>query len=148
MAELYDFDDELDEDQLNDLIDSFLDSKPKVMYQTLGGWSERIHELNKTWWHDPKTGEPLQRNIGEMLMLVTSELAEALEGHRKQLMDDKLPQYKNFDVEIADAFIRLFDICGGLGIDIDAIVEAKLAYNAQRADHKPENRIKPGGKTY
>jgi len=47
-------------------------------------------------------------------MLTTSELAEALEGDRKNLMDDKLPQYKMFDVEIVDTFIRLFDIAGHL----------------------------------
>lgn len=117
-------------------------------YPSLQEWAYRIHKLNKTWWADPATGQPIERNIGEMLMLVTSELAEALEGHRKGLMDDKLPEHRNFDVEIIDAFIRLFDIVGGLNIDIDKVIEDKLAYNANRADHKPENRVKPGGKAY
>ncbi len=37
-----------------------------------------------------------------------------------------------FEDEIADAIIRLLDLCGGLGIDISRHVELKLAYNAQR----------------
>lgn len=119
-----------------------------VEYSGLDSWAARIHELNKKWWVNPHTGEPIEREIGTMLMLVNSELCEALEGHRKNLMDEKLPQYKNFDVEIADAMIRLFDLCGGLGINIEEVIEAKLAYNAVREDHKLENRVKPGGKAY
>ena len=34
--------------------------------------------------------------------------------------------------EIADAFIRLFDLCGFYGIDIEAHIKAKMAYNATR----------------
>lgn len=60
----------------------------------------------------------LARNVGEMLMLAASELSEALEGHRKQLPDDKLPQFRMFDVEIVDCFIRLFDTSYGLRIDL------------------------------
>jgi len=43
------------------------------------------------------------------MMLVISGLAEAVEGDRKDLQDDHLPQYKMLHVEIADAFIRLLD---------------------------------------
>lgn len=70
--------------------------------------------------------EPLQRNIGELLMLCVSELSEALEGHRKNLQDDKLPQYKMFDVEIVDCFIRMFDIFGGFNISIVCLTTGTL----------------------
>ena len=66
-----------------------------------------------------------ERNIGEALMLVVTELAEAMEAHRKQ---DKV----NFDEELADTFIRLFDLCGGLGIDIEAEILKKCEKNKQR----------------
>jgi hypothetical protein len=33
-------------------------------------------------------------------------------------------------------------------LDLGGAIAEKLAYNASRADHKPENRIKPGGKTF
>lgn len=99
------------------------------------------------WWHD-KQGQPLERNTGEILMLMVSELAEAMEGDRKNLQDDKLPQYRMFDVELADTIIRIFDCVGAAGIPIGEIIAAKLAFNAVRPDHKLENRIKEGGKAY
>lgn len=110
--------------------------------------AERVHEANRNWWIDLASGEPVRRNVGELLMLATSELAEALEGHRKNLMDDKLTHRKMFEVEIADCIIRLLDIGGGLKLDLGGAFEEKLAYNAQRADHQPENRRLAGGKKY
>lgn len=106
------------------------------------------HERNKTWWRNPATGEPIKRNVGELLMLTVSELAEAMEGHRKNLSDDKLPNRKMVEVELADALIRIFDMAAGLGLDVGGAFVEKMAYNATRADHKPENRLASGGKTY
>lgn len=100
------------------------------------------------WWHDLATGEPLQRNKLEMIALIHSEVSEAAEGVRKSINDDHLPQYPMEDVEMADALIRIFDYIGGHKLrSSDALVD-KLAYNANRADHKPENRAKAGGKKY
>ena len=115
---------------------------------TLNDFADSTHLANFKWWCDPATGNAIERNVGEMLMLVTSELAEALEAHRKNLMDDHLPHRKGFEVEIADALIRLFDIAGGMHLDLDGAYTEKMEYNANRADHKPENRIKEGGKKY
>jgi hypothetical protein len=76
------------------------------------------HAKNAKWWHDIVTGQPLKRNKGELLMLVITELAEAVEGIRKNLMDDHLPHRKMEEVEMADAVIRLLDYCGGFGVKI------------------------------
>ena len=35
-------------------------------------------------------------------------------------------------VELADAVIRIADLCGHLGIDLDAVIAEKMAYNADR----------------
>lgn len=107
-----------------------------------------VHANNKKWWTDLHTGEPLQRNVGEMLMLVVSEISEAMEGHRKGLKDDHLPHRPMIEVELADAIIRIFDIAAGLGLDLGGAYVEKLAYNQTRQDHKIEARLAPGGKAY
>jgi NTP pyrophosphatase (non-canonical NTP hydrolase) len=89
-----------------------------------------------------------KRNIGEMLALIHSEVSEAMEGHRKNLMDDKLPHRKMLEVELADAVIRILDLSGYLNLDIGGAVVEKMQYNAKREDHKIENRSKEGGKAY
>jgi NTP pyrophosphatase (non-canonical NTP hydrolase) len=107
-----------------------------------------VHEANQKWWHDLQTGERLNRNVPEMLMLCVSELAEAMEGHRKNLPDDKLPHRPMFEVELADCIIRIFDIAGGLGLDLGGAYEEKMAFNAVRADHTAEARKQANGKKY
>lgn len=103
----------------------------------------------KAGWHaDIKTGELLDRNKGEMLCLIHSEISEAMEGERKDLMDDKLPHRKMAEVELADAVIRICDYAGRWGYDLGGAIVEKLEYNANRADHKIENRIKDGGKKW
>jgi NTP pyrophosphatase (non-canonical NTP hydrolase) len=115
---------------------------------TVNGMAAKIHELNRQWWQDPSTGQPIERNRGELIALIHSELSEALEADRNNLMDDKLPHRNGLEVELADAMIRILDMAGGLGLDLGGALAEKLAYNQQRADHKPENRLKDGGKKY
>lgn len=100
------------------------------------------------WWTDLSTGKPLIRNRAEMLCLIHSEISETMEGERKGLMDEKLPHRPMAEVELADAVIRIFDYCGGFGYDLAGALLEKLEYNAKRADHRPENRVKAGGKKF
>lgn len=110
--------------------------------------AQKVHEGNKKWWTNIHTGEPLNRNVGEMLMLVVSEIAEAMEGHRKGLFDTHLETRPMLEVELADAVIRIFDLAAGLGLDLGGAYIEKLKYNQTREDHKIENRLKEGGKAY
>jgi NTP pyrophosphatase (non-canonical NTP hydrolase) len=108
--------------------------------------AKAIHSINveKGFWENP-------RNKGELLMLVVSELSEALEADRKNRYslkdiieitalasdEDFNMEFTNhvkdtFEDEIADAVIRLFDMSVGLGIDLESHIEAKLRYNANR----------------
>ena len=114
----------------------------------LNALAAQCHAANATWWCDPATGERLQRNKGELLMLIVSEVVEAMEGERKNLMDDHLPHRKMAEVELADVLIRLFDYAGAFGYDLDGALAEKRAYNAQRADHKPEARLAADGKKW
>lgn len=86
--------------------------------------------------------------IGTKLMLMTSEISEAMEGHRKGLMDDKLPHRKMIEVELGDAMIRIADLAGALGLDLGGAIAEKMAFNRIRPDHKPEHRAAAGGKAY
>ena len=85
-------------------------------------------------------------NVGEKLMLIVTEVGEAMEGHRKLLMDDHLPDRTMLEVELADVVIRVFDLAGGIGLDIAGAIAAKLQYNATRIDHTLESRRAIGGK--
>lgn len=107
-----------------------------------------IYAGNHQWWHDINTGEKLNRNKGELLMLIVSECAEAMEGCRKDLMDTHLTHRKMEEVELADVLIRVFDYAGAFGFDLDATVAEKRAYNANREDHKREARLKSDGKKF
>lgn len=98
-------------------------------------------------WHtDLKTGERRERSVPTSLMLIVTEIAEAMEGFRKDLMDDHLPHRKMVEVELADAVIRIFDMAGSHDMDLGRAISEKMAYNAKRADHKPEARLAAGGK--
>ncbi len=102
------------------------------------------------WWTDINTGESIvaTRNVPEMLMLIVSEVAEDMEGYRKNLMDDKLPHRPMLEVELADAVIRICDLAGSRGYDLGGAIAEKRAFNANRADHKLENRKADGGKAF
>lgn len=105
------------------------------------------------WWTNIKTGEPIDpwntpHLVAEKLMLIVSEVAEAMEGHRKNKMDDKLTHRKMIEVELADAVIRIGDLAGALNLDLGGAIEEKMQYNQIRPDHKLENRLKDDGKKY
>jgi len=100
------------------------------------------------WWHDPATGAQRDRNDGELICLMHSELSEAMEAVRKSKQDDHLPQRPGVEVELADAVIRIADLCGALQLDLGGAIAEKMQFNASRPDHKPENRAASGGKAY
>jgi NTP pyrophosphatase (non-canonical NTP hydrolase) len=88
-------------------------------------------------WYD---GASITREAIMMrLMLAVSELAEAAEEVRVQEVED-LPRVfygdnnkpEGFAVEIADTVIRIADLCGWLGIDLERAIEIKDAYNTKR----------------
>lgn len=88
-----------------------------VEVSPLNNYAQHVHHLNYKWWFD-KNGVELKRDPYERLMLATSEVAEAMEGYRKSLQDDHLPQYPMVWVELADFVIRLLDMSGAFGWNI------------------------------
>ena len=98
-----------------------------------------------------------EKNIGEMLCLIHSEISEALEADRKGLyanttMIDKLKadgftwedsptSYDHafitgvkdtFEDELADVMIRVMDLAQFKGIDLEKHIELKMRYNSMR----------------
>jgi len=94
-------------------------------------------------------------NLGEKLMLVTSELGEALEADRtdKYANKEKFNQFlhntetfteegyvaafkenlkDSFEDEMADAIIRLFDLAGKMNVDLEYHIRHKMNFNATR----------------
>lgn len=120
--------------------------EPKPL--NLNDLAKKVHKANIKWWQDLETGKPIQRNKGELITLITSELSECLEGERKNLMDDHLPHRRMAEVELADAIIRILDYAGGFGYDLQGAFEEKLIYNSKRKDHTHEHRKQKGGKAF
>ena len=121
----------------------------KVMTNMMNELRDKIFQnaLNKGFWDK-------ERNMGEALMLIVTELAEALETHRasgqiqeftegqklslEKMSDEEFPETfsimvkDSFHDEMADVLIRVLDLCGGYNIDIDWHVKMKMKYNATR----------------
>jgi len=90
-----------------------------------------------------------EKNIGEMLCLIHSEVSEALEADRKNnYCQKKSIDYMNqcewslshfrdnikntFEDELADVIIRVLDLCAYKGIDIEKHILMKMRYNLTR----------------
>lgn len=116
---------------------------------SLNSYAAACHHRSKEagWWDFEG---PVERFAAVKVALIHSEISEVLEGLRRGLdhKDDHLPHRSSVEVELADALIRIFDLAGGLGVDLDGAYADKLAYNAARADHKQENRQAAGGKKF
>lgn len=96
-----------------------------------------------------------KRDLPELAMLIVTEISEAVEAERKGSKIEAYRQkwaceynvddwdaniFAKYDIdmrgtieeEIADAIIRILDLCGYYGINIDAWVETKMKYNSMR----------------
>lgn len=97
---------------------------------TLTRLAHDIHADNAAkgfWNHD--------RPLTETTMLIVTELAEAVEEDRAGrpghwTSDTGKPE--GIDVELIDALIRLLDLLGARGVDVDELVQIKRDYNKTR----------------
>jgi NTP pyrophosphatase (non-canonical NTP hydrolase) len=99
-----------------------------------GFWDNRTEIVSKMWESGLFSEDEIEYVVkaikAQMLMLITSELGEALEADRKNKFG--LEKKDTFEDEIADVFIRLGDMCGGLKTDIEKQIKWKMGYNSKR----------------
>lgn len=135
----------------NNLVDKISVREVSLMYDGLLLFQKYCHTIavSKGWYVDPETGEAKERNFGEVIALMHSELSEALEADRKGIeFDEKLTDKDAVGVELADCIIRIMDTAAARNINIADCLISKCRYNINREDHKLENRAKAGGKKY
>lgn len=118
--------------------------------KSLNQWAEEIHEwaVRKGWWETQvydANGHPLPRNMYELIALAHSELSEALEHLRSGNVApdgtpvpltgywlDKKGKPDSWAIEMVDVIIRLLDTLASQHVDVDAMMEVKMAYNEKR----------------
>lgn len=127
-----------------------LANEPQDM-KTLTGLLKEAHAraVASGWWGEYlENTDPVFRRywVAAKIALVHSEVSESLEAFRKDANDDHLPHRLGIEVEFADTIIRMFDLAGGLGLDLEAAIIEKMAYNSKRADHQSAVRGMTGGK--
>lgn len=90
---------------------------------------EESHKLAvEKGWYETKRGIP------ESLCLIHSEISEALEAYRDGSVNFYILNGKpeGFGVELADAVIRIADLAGSMGLDLEEIIRTKHEYNKTR----------------
>ena len=102
----------------------------------MGKINDMVKEVHETavqhgWWNKPS-------EFGTLVALCHSELSEALEEYRKgkkptetYYREDGKPE--GIPSELADTVIRIMDMCGYYGIDLEAILMEKAEFNKSRS---------------
>ena len=104
--------------------------KERAFFEGFVGMTDIVHEtaVEQGFWKDGR-----QRNQGEAIAEVHSELSEALECLRMDDGPDKnIEALKGVEVQLADAIILLMDLSAGFGWNIAPALIEKARFNKTR----------------
>lgn len=104
---------------------------PIAKGKLIGDWQKYIHDWakRKGWWDSP-------RATGDIFANFHAEISEAWEEYRNgkgmNEIYEKDGKPEGVPIELADAIIRIMDFAEANGIDLDAAIDQKMAYNEKR----------------
>ena len=118
---------------------------------------DEVHKLSVAngWWNMPqwiqgdvrRDPDAYAELIVSKLALVHSEISEAVEAVRDGNYDTYKdmtylpPKPDGLPIELADAIIRILDLAGWLGIDMEDAIRTKQEYNKTRAYRHGGKRV-------
>ena len=124
-----------------------------VEQQNVPGWAEAVDKSGPSvaelqaavhrWtiekgWADART-------VGDLLMLMVTEVAEAMEEWRNNHAPNEIRVHagkpEGSPIELADVVIRILSFCGKFEIDLQDAILRKMAYNATRPHRHGEKRV-------
>lgn len=89
--------------------------------------AEAQEALRKNHYSDKAMADEL---LGDIELHKTDDEFNIMNGPWKAGFEKNVKS--TFEDEIADVAIRLFDLCGGLGIDLEKHIDLKMMYNSMR----------------
>ena len=100
------------------LIDEWCDRKGWNQNLVMGNMIANLHSEISEAWEEIRNGHSIKE-----VYFTTSQL---------DINGDNTPKPEGFGIEMADLIIRILHICAHYGLDIDSLVEQKMAYNEKR----------------
>jgi len=109
----------------------YLDDAQSDLASVINTFVTEIHAESSYPWEDADTCEPIEPNVSELLMSVIADITAAVDADHIGRQDKDLPWHDGLTVSLADAVIRIFDIAGGLDLDLGGALIEKLVHNSK-----------------